>query len=223
MLRTNLSTRPFYNERAVRAGLLVAAVVVLALTVVNAVRIVTLSRQNTELSTQIVQEQQEAARLTEEAAAVRRTIDRNELQRVVLAAGEANALIDQRTFSWTEFFNWLETTLPPDVMLTSVRPLFQDGEIRINMNVLGRRAEDIDEFMERLEASGVFERALPGREDITEQGIYRVSMSVTYLRHDTAPEAAAEPGTEAAAEPGTETPARKGPEGAASAAPRGVS
>jgi Tfp pilus assembly protein PilN len=204
MLRTNLSTRPFYNERAVRAGLLVAAIVVLALTVVNAVRIVTLSRQNTELSTQIVQEQQEAARLTEEAAAVRRTIDRADLQRVVLAAGEANALIDQRTFSWTEFFNWLETTLPPDVMLTSVRPLFQDEQIRINMNVLGRRAEDIDEFMERLEASGVFERALPGREDITDQGIYRVSMSVIYLRHDAEPEAAPEP---AARRPGLYAPA----------------
>jgi Tfp pilus assembly protein PilN len=214
MLRTNLSTRPFYNERAVRTGLLIAAALVVGLTLVNAVRIVTLSRHNTELSTQIVQEQQEAARLTDEAAAVRRTIDRAELQRVVLAADEANALIDQRTFSWTEFFNWLEVTLPPDVMLTSVRPAFQDGQIRINMNLLGRRAEDIDEFMERLEASGAFARALPGREDITEQGLYRVSMSVTYLPHDPEPGAAAEPEPEA--------PIRTAPEGASPAAPGGL-
>jgi hypothetical protein len=184
MLRTNLSTRPFYNERAVRAGLLFAAAIVLVLTAVNLFRIVSLSRQNTELSTQIVQEQQEAARLTDEAAAVRRTIDRAELQRVVLAAGEANALIDQRTFSWTEFFNWLEMTLPADVMLTSVRPIFQDGNVRISMNLLGRRAEDIDEFFERLEDSGAFARALPSREDRTDQGLYRVSMTVLYLRHD---------------------------------------
>ena len=41
------------------------------------------------------------------------------------AAQEANALIDQRTFSWTELFNQIEATLPPDVMLTSVRPAVQ--------------------------------------------------------------------------------------------------
>jgi hypothetical protein len=193
MLRTNLSTRPFYNERAVRAGLLIAAAIVLVLTAINLFRIVSLSRQNTELSTQIVQEQQEAARLTDEAAAVRRTIDRAELQRIVLAAGEANALIDQRTFSWTEFFNWLEVTLPADVMLTSVRPVFQGGQIQMAMNLLGRRAEDIDEFFERLEDSGAFTRALPSREDRTDQGLYRVSMTVIYLLHDSA--AVAEPDT----------------------------
>jgi Tfp pilus assembly protein PilN len=206
MLRTNLSTRPFYNERAVRAGLLIAAVVVLGLTFVNVMRIITLSRHNTELSTQIVQEQQEAARLTDEAAAVRRTIDRDELQRIVLAAGEANALIDQRTFSWTEFFNQLEATLPPDVMLTSVRPVFQGGLVRINMNLLGRRAEDIDEFMERLEASGSFDSVLPSREDLTDQGLYRVALTAVYLQHEEEP--AREPGPDPATprEPGGGTP-----------------
>jgi Tfp pilus assembly protein PilN len=216
MLRSNLSTRPFYNERAVRTGLLAAAVIVLGLTALNVVRIITLSRHNTELSTQIVQEQQEAARLADEAAAVRRTIDRDELQRIVLAAGEANALIDQRTFSWTEMFNWLEATLPSDVMLTSVRPTFQGGVVRISMNLLGRRAEDVDAFMERLEASGAFANVLPSREDLTDQGLYRVSLSAVYLHHDSEP--AAQPGPEEA--PGTGAPsgnasggAGPGPEG----------
>jgi Tfp pilus assembly protein PilN len=218
MLRTNLSTRPFYNERAVRVGLLVAAAIVLTLTAINVVRIITLSRQNTGLSTQIAQEQQEASRLTDEANAIRRAIDRDELQRVSLAAGEANALIDQRTFSWTEFFNWLETTLPPDVMLTSVRPAFQDGLIRINMNLLGRRAEDVDEFMERLEATGVFERALPGSENVTEQGLYRVSLSVVYLPHDVEPD----PGAVLEAEPGSPPPTSKEPGGVAPVATDGA-
>ena len=50
MLRTNLSTRPFYNERAVHLVLGLVALVVLALTVVNLVSVVRLSRQNTVLS-----------------------------------------------------------------------------------------------------------------------------------------------------------------------------
>ena len=127
MLRTNLATRPFYNERAVHLVIALAALVVGVITVLNAARIVTLSRHNTELSSRISSQQAEAARLTREAAAIRKTIDKDELDVVVKAAREANTLIDQRTFSWTSFFNAIESTLPPDVMLTSVRPTF-DGE-----------------------------------------------------------------------------------------------
>ena len=39
MLRTNLSTRPFYNERAVHVGIVVAALLVLAITALNVDRL----------------------------------------------------------------------------------------------------------------------------------------------------------------------------------------
>ena len=43
MLRTNLSTRPFYNQRAVHLLLALAGVVVVVLTAFNAIRIIALS------------------------------------------------------------------------------------------------------------------------------------------------------------------------------------
>lgn len=193
MIRTNLSTRPFYNERAVHAGLAVAALIVLGLTVVNVVRIVSLSRQNTGLATQIEQEQAEAGRLRREAAAIRSGIDPESLTRIVTAANEANALIDQRTFSWTEFFNRIEATLPSDVMLTAVRPSFEEGNTIITMETVGRRAEDIDEFMERLEATGAFEDVLPARENVTEQGMYQVAITARYVKGAEAAAAPTEP------------------------------
>jgi Tfp pilus assembly protein PilN len=180
MLRTNLSTRPFYNERAVHAGLALAAVVVLALTAFNVYRIVTLSRQNTDLAGQVSQEHVEADRLIQQAAQVRRTLNQDELERVVAAASEANGLIDQRTFSWTAFFNQIEETLPPDVMLTSVRPTVREGRTRVHMTVLGRRAEDVDEFMEKLEATGAFESVVPAQQEMTDDGLYKVSIETVY-------------------------------------------
>ncbi|HXG56070.1 MAG TPA: PilN domain-containing protein [Vicinamibacterales bacterium] len=180
MLRANLSTRPFYNERAVHVLIGVAALVILALTAVNLYRVVTLSSQNTELSGRINRDQAEAEQLTRMAADIRRRIDTEELQVVVGAAREANALIDQRTFSWTAFFNRIESTLPPDVMLSSIRPSVKDGETRVSMVVLGRRAEDVDEFMERLEATGAFEDVVPSKQDRTERGLYRVAVSSVY-------------------------------------------
>ena len=63
MLRTNLATRPFYNERAVRAVLGVCAAILLALTVYNVLRYVSLSGSERELSVRATEAGAEAARL----------------------------------------------------------------------------------------------------------------------------------------------------------------
>jgi len=186
VIRTNLSTRPFYNERAVHFLVGLAAILVAALTIWNVVRVVTLSRENTELASRVNNDHAEAAQLTRMAGEIRQKIDRAELQLVVDSAREANALIDQRTFSWTAFFNRLEATMPPDVMLTSVRPAVKEGETRVNMIVLGRRAEDVDEFIERLEATGAFEDIVPAQQDRTEDGLYRVVIESRYTGTDDA-------------------------------------
>ena len=180
MLRTNLSTRPFYNERAVHLAIALAALVVLALTVVNVFRMVTLSRQNTELSSRVNRDHAEADALTKMAADIVRRVNKDELQLVVDSAREANALIDQRTFSWTAFFNRIEETMPPDVMLSAVRPTIRDGITRVSLTVIGRRAEDIDEFMEKLEATGAFEEVIPSQQDRTDDGLYRVAVESIY-------------------------------------------
>ena len=45
VLRTNLSTRPFYNERVVHLLIALAGVIVLTVTLFNVVKVVQLSRQ----------------------------------------------------------------------------------------------------------------------------------------------------------------------------------
>ena len=193
MLRTNLSTRPFYNERGFHIAVGIAAVLISALTVWNIVRVVTLSRQNTELASRVNRDEAEAQQLTKMAADIRSKINHEELQLVVESAREANGLIDQRTFSWTAFFNRLESTMPPDVMLTSVRPSVRDGVTRVTMTVLGRRAEDVDEFIEKLEAIGAFEDVVPSQQDRTEQGLYRVVIESVYTGIEEPPTPPEEP------------------------------
>jgi Tfp pilus assembly protein PilN len=209
VLRTNLSTRPFYNERAVHLLLALAGVVVVLLTAFNAIRIIALSRQNTELSSLINRDHDEAQRLTREAQRIRAGINQKELEATANSAAVANSLIDQRTFSWTEFFNHIEETLPPDVMLTAVRPSFNDNVTTIQMTVLGRRSEDLDEFMEKLEATGAFESVLPAQRDTTEEGLDRLLVEAIYT--GVLPE---EPGTAAPAD-ASPAPAAKPPAGPA--------
>ena len=180
MLRTNLSTRPFYNERAVHAVAAALAVVVVAITAWQIVRVVRLSAYKTELNAAIKRDRNEAESLAREAAAIRRGLDQKELGVVAAAAKEANNLIEQRTFSWTQLFNQLEATLPADVMLNSVHPDFTDGVTHVNMEIQGRGGEVIDNFWERLEKTGAFHGIEWSGLTVGEDGVHRLQMTAVY-------------------------------------------
>ena len=122
MIRGNLATRPFYNERAVHLWLLVAALVVVAATLFNVVQMLRYSRSDTELARQAANDEARATELRAEAARLRATVDAKQIERASLEARQANELIDRRTFSWTALLNEFEATLPPDVRITSFRP-----------------------------------------------------------------------------------------------------
>lgn len=181
MLKTNLSTRPFYNERAVHWGLAVAFAAIAALTVFNVTRVISLSARQGTLSAEVQREEARIQQLTTDATKVRGSIDQKALARVIASAKEANAIIDQRTFSWTELFNHLESTLPTGVMLTSVRPhIDEKEELRIELTVLGREVEQIDDFIEKLEATGAFSGVLAGEEAVTENDEIEARIEARY-------------------------------------------
>ncbi len=181
MLNTNLSTRPFYNERAVYLTVAIAAAAVLAVSVFNVRELVALSRRNTELGRRTTTNLAAADELNRQAEAIRGATNRRELEAVAAAAREANDLIDRRTFSWTNFFSLIETTLPPDVMLTAVRPQIREGVVSVSMTVVGRSTADLDAFMEELEKTGAFAELLPRQEEVTEQGLHRAILNGRYV------------------------------------------
>ena len=112
MLRTNLSTRPFYNVRAVHVALRAAGVILLGAMLFNVVQVVRLGMGQQSLGARAGEAEEEAARLRTDATRILAQINPQELQVVVDAAREANQIIDQRAFSWTELFGRFEATLP---------------------------------------------------------------------------------------------------------------
>jgi Tfp pilus assembly protein PilN len=180
VLKTNLSTRPFYNERAVHWALAVAFAVIAALTVYNVTRVLSLSARQGTLSADAQREEARIEQLNAQTTKVRGSIDQKALARVIASAKEANAIIDQRTFSWTELFNHLESTLPTGVMLTQVRPRIDKDELRIELTVLGREVEQIDDFIEKLEATGAFSGVMTGEEIVTENDEIEARIEARY-------------------------------------------
>jgi type IV pilus assembly protein PilN len=171
VIRTNLSTRPFYNEGAVRSWLTILAIVAVAATIFNVSRVLRYSRSDTELATQATRDEVRAAEVKVTAAKLRASVDTKQVDVASVEARQANDLIDRRTFSWTELFNRLETTLPPEVRITSVRPaLDRNRRITLTITVLARGVDDVNEFMERLETTGAFANLLSSEERITDSG-----------------------------------------------------
>jgi hypothetical protein len=90
------------------------------------------------------------------------------------AAREANLLIERRAFSWTELFNRLEETLPADVRVGAVQPQVDtEGRMLIVATVFSRRVEDLDRFIDQMEATGAFSKMLSRQDDREEDGTLR--------------------------------------------------
>jgi Tfp pilus assembly protein PilN len=182
MLRTNLATRPFYNERLAAILVWGLAAIVVVVTLANIARLISLSGQDAELRAEATQNEQQASELRRQAQQARARVDPAHLRRVALAAREANALIDGRTFSWTELFNRFEATLPAGVRLTSVQPTrAEDGRFVVRVGVVARQVDAIDAFMEALESRGGFRDVLARRESVDEEGRIEAEISGTYV------------------------------------------
>lgn len=181
MIRTNLSTRPFYNTAAVRLWLLVAGVVVLAATAFNVTQVLRYSNSNTELVTRAAADEASAAELRRTAQRLRASVDTAQVDAVSVDARQANDLIDRRTFSWTELFNRFERTLPDDVRITGVHPeVDRQRRIVLTVNVLARGVDDVNRFMESLDNTGAFAELRSIQEQTTDEGQIESALQMVY-------------------------------------------
>ena len=202
MIRTNLSTRPFYNERAVHIGLIVLAVVVVLATAYNVSRILRYSSSDTRLATQASRDEARSADLRQQAARLRASVDPQQVELASAGARQANDLIDRRTFSWTDLLNRFESTLPDQVRISSVSPRVErDKGIMLRVNVKARGVEDVQEFMENLEATGAFKDAQPIQDHFDDEGQWETALDMEYNPAAAKPGAAKTPQEKPAAEP----------------------
>lgn len=181
MIRTNLATRPFYNARAVTLWLSVLALVVLAATLWNVVRVLQYAQSDSALGRQAIDDAGRAADLRAEAARLRTSVDSRQVDRVSAEARLANDLIDRRVFSWTELFNVFEQTLPPSVRITAVRPTVdRQGRTQLTIAVVARGVDDVNQFMENLEMTGAFRGLLSREEAVNDEGQLEASLETFY-------------------------------------------
>jgi len=193
VIRTNLATRPFYNERTVHAALIGAAAILVAATIFNASRILTFSSSNTELVSAASRDEQQAAELRRTASQLRASVDPRQIEAASVQAREANDLIDRRTFSWTELFNRFEATLPPEVRITAVRPsIDRERRIVLTITVLARGVDDVNQFMENLDDTRAFIELISQQERVNDEDQLESTLQTVYVPHPAGPASASQ-------------------------------
>jgi hypothetical protein len=216
MLRTNLSSRPFYNERLASFVIAVIGVIAIAVVVVSVQQILSLSSERTRLRDRIARDEAAAGLADTESMALQKLINNAALKGLAISTQQANTLIDERTFSWTVFFGLVEKTLPNDVRIVSVAPVIDKSGVLVLMTVISKRPDDLATFVDGLQSTGAFYDVQPRQEDATDDGMRRTSIEARYLPPktpapvpDTQP-ALSSPGKDSPAPAGTPSPAPKG-------------
>ena len=183
MLRTNLSTRPFYNIRAVQAALGALVAFVILFTMFNVISLLQLATSQRSLGARAVQAQNDAAKLKADAVQIRAQINAKELEVVSAAAREAKSIIEMRAFSWTDLLAQFEKTLPENVRITAVQPrLEKDGRFIIGMRVEAKEIGDVEKFLEDLERTGAFHNVLTTDEQATDDGLLEAVIEGSYVQ-----------------------------------------
>ncbi len=71
-----------------------------------------------------------------------------------------NGLIQRKAFSWTRVFEDLEQVMPSNLHVVSLRPeLDEQGQVELNMKVVGDTREAAVELVHRMESSKHFQGA----------------------------------------------------------------
>jgi len=181
MLKGNLSTRPFYNDRLVTLVLLLVAVGAIALSAFNATQLISLSKERGALDSQIEKDETEIQVLAGKTAGQKQALDASALKLLSAGAYEANDLIDRRTFSWTQFLGVIEKTLPYGARLIEVAPKPEKNVMHVGIAVVCKTPDDLFHLLEALEQTGLFKDVVPASRNPNEDGTETALIEAIYL------------------------------------------
>ena len=192
MLRGNLASRPFYNERLASLVLVVVAVGVALLTAFNIGSLNRLWGERTRLEGEIQRDESEAARVLADVDVSAQQVGPVARARLAYGAEEANGLIDRRTFSWTLFFDIMEDALPFDVRLVSVAHRLEEEGLLLVLTVVARNDRDLNTLVTGMLGTGQFLDVLPTEKMRNDDGSVTSLIETWYVPLQTSPSDAVE-------------------------------
>lgn len=181
----NLSSDPFRRDRP----LFVASVAlssVLAVLLAGLIYLVVLERDRAaDARAALERLDADVARVDREQGAISRVLNQPENAAVIERIQFLNLLLSRKGISWTKVFSDLETVLPHNVRIISVRPQVNGAnQIQLDLLVGSQEPQPVIDFFMRLESSPLFGRTTvaSGLPPSQTEPLYRYRLTVNYAQ-----------------------------------------
>lgn len=181
----NLSSEPFRRDRPMVVASVAAGVVLTILFLVLASLAVSERNRAKEAREQMARAQAELLRINTESMKLETVMRQPQNAEVLEHSQFINMLIARKGVSWTKIFNDLESVMPHNVRLISVRPqLNGPNDLLLDMQVGAQSSEPVVSLLMALEGSPLFGTTtihswLPPSQT---EPLYRYRVSVTYAQ-----------------------------------------
>jgi Tfp pilus assembly protein PilN len=181
----NLSSEPFRRDRPIVVASVATGLFLIGLLAMLVFLAVQESGQATEARQEIARLRKSVAALNREQAELAGLLQKPENVAVLDRVLFINTLLYRKGISWTKVFSDLESVLPYNVRLISVRPQVDSrNEIFLTMAVGSQTQPPVIEMLKRLENSPLFGSVevhtwIPPSQN---EPLYRYQVSVNYSR-----------------------------------------
>ncbi|MCX6591507.1 MAG: hypothetical protein NTZ56_08290 [Acidobacteria bacterium] len=181
----NLASEPFRKDRPLMAGSIALSVILGGLLVTLTWMAVLQQLSVKDARTAIASVEKQLAALDREQAQLNVTLRQPGNSDVFEQSIFLNALLARKGISWTKIFSDLETVVPGNVRVISVRPQVNgQNQIQLDLFVGSQGIEPVVDMLMKLEASPVFGKTaianwLPPSQT---EPLYRYRLTVNYVQ-----------------------------------------
>jgi hypothetical protein len=160
----NLASRPFRNNVIAGTVLGVVGAVIVIMTVANLWVYLGYGQSYAQLQLDQARDRAKISQMEAEEKRLAGEVRARDFRRVFERGKLASELIRKSAFSWTLLFNTLETVVPPDIVMTAIRPNISAEGIVIRIEGVAKQHLALLTFEERLLRHPAFSKVFPSNE-----------------------------------------------------------
>jgi len=160
----NLASRPFRNNMLAGSLLGVAGAVIVVATIANLYVYLSYGQSYARLQLDQAQDRARLTQLEGEEKRLAAEVRGRDFRRAYERGKLASELIRKSAFSWTLLFNTLEAVVPPDVVMTAIRPNISAEGIIIRVEGVAKQHMALLTFEEKLLRHPAFSKVFPSNE-----------------------------------------------------------
>jgi len=160
----NLASRPFRNNTLVGSALGIVGAALILASAYNLYIFLGYGSSYAQLQREQAEDRVKIASLQIEERRLVAEVRQRNFKKVFEQGKIASELIVRGAFSWTQLFNTLEAVVPPDVVMTAIRPNITTEGIVMRIEGVAKNHGALLSFETRLQQSPAFAKVFPENE-----------------------------------------------------------